>query len=321
MRKKVEKIILNAIERGASDIHIEPREEFTKIRVRTDGLIADQETFPKDEHPAIVASTKVMVGLDIAESRIPQDGRYKIKFDKDYVDFRISTLPTIHGEKVVIRILQRDKTKFDLLRLGFNPEDLDLYRKMINKKSGMVLVTGPTGSGKTTTLYATLKELNSKENNIVTIEDPVEYQLPGINQVQVNYKTGFDFSKILRAVLRQDPDIILVGEIRDFETAKVAVQAALTGHMVLGTLHTRDASSAFTRLVDLGIEEYLVKDVLVGIIAQRLLRVKPSGRRAIFEIATDCSGVNRRRLKDEALRLLAEGITTKEEIFRVIDID
>jgi len=322
VREKIDEIISTAISKNSSDIHIEPREEFVKIRYRIDGILFDQDTIPKKFQSALISSIKIMVNLDIAESRMPQDGKHKIKSGKKAYDLRVSTLPTIYGEKIVVRILERDKIQLTLSDIGFRDELLSSYRQMISKRNGMILITGPTGSGKTTTLYATLKELNHKENNIVTIEDPVEYQLPGISQTQVNYKIGLTFPKILRSVLRQDPDIILVGEIRDLETAKIAVQAALTGHLILGTLHTRDAKGAFSRLVELGIDEYLVKDVLLGVIAQRLVRVIPFGRMPVFEIMEGYSpNKGMRTLKDEALRLFAEGLTTKEEIAKIIDIN
>ncbi len=320
MKDLLTQIFSKAAEARASDIHIEPREEFVKIRFRVDGILLDQEAMPKNIQPALISAVKVLCDLDISESRLPQDGKYNLRLNKKVFDLRVSTLPTIYGEKVVIRMLERSKVNRSLSDLGFRTEDLLAYKRMILRKSGMMLISGPTGSGKTTTLYATLAELNHKENNIVTIEDPVEYQLPGINQVQVNYKTGLTFPRLLRSVLRQDPDIILVGEIRDLETARISVQAALTGHLVLSTLHAKDSASAATRLVELGIEDYLVKDVLVGVVSQRLVRVKPEGRRAIFEIMEGFKPKDKMRsLIQEAERLLGENMTTKEEIARVLD--
>ncbi|MBI5701112.1 type II/IV secretion system protein [Candidatus Saganbacteria bacterium] len=322
MKETISKLVSNAIEAKASDIHIEPREEFVRVRFRIDGILEEQETMPKSQQSPLISAIKVMVNLDVAESRVPQDGRHNFRHKKKHYDLRASTLPTIHGEKIVIRILERGFIQIGLDDIGFCNEDLILYRKMISKRSGMILIIGPTGSGKTTTLYASLNELNNKEYNIVAVEDPIEYKLPGINQVQVNNKSGLSFPKILRAVLRQDPDIILIGEIRDLETARIAVQAALTGHLVLSTLHTKDAKGAATRLVELGIEDYLVRDVLIGTIAQRLVRVKPSGRRAIFELMTGFEPQeNMRTLKDEAKKLLDEGLTTRDEILRVLEID
>lgn len=321
MKDSLLQIISNAIELKASDIHIEPREEFIRIRFRIDGILFEQDPMPKNTQSSIISTIKVLVDLDVAENRLPQDGRQSIKHKKKLYDLRVSTIATIHGEKVVIRILERNMVQIGLNDIGFRDCDLAIYRNMIAKRCGMILITGPTGSGKTTTLYATLKDLNHKENNIVTVEDPVEYKLPGINQVQINEKSGLTFPKILRAVLRQDPDIILIGEIRDLETARIAVQAALTGHLVLSTLHTKDAKGAATRLIELGIEDYLIRDVLLGTIAQRLIRIKPSGRRAIFELMQGYEPQeNMRTLKDEARRLLGDGITTKEEISRVLDV-
>lgn len=282
--KLLDDIVAGGIELGASDIHLEPREEFVRIRYRVDGLLIDSDPVPKTMQAALISRVKVMVNLDISESRLPQDGRTNVKIGRNEFDVRVSTIPTIFGEKVVLRMLERKRTLLSLDELGMTAEDLTIYKKLIHQKNGMILITGPTGSGKTTSLYATLKELNSRENNIVTIEDPVEYQLPGINQIQVNNKTGLTFPRILRSVLRQDPDIILVGEIRDLETARIAVQAALTGHLVFATLHTRDAASCVIRLQEMGIESYLVKDVVIGAVAQRLVRRAPQGRIGVFEI-------------------------------------
>jgi len=282
--KLLDDIITQGIEKNVSDIHLEPREEFVRVRYRVDGLLNDADPVPKTKQAALISRVKVMVNLDISESRLPQDGRTNIKMGRNDFDIRVSTIPTIFGEKVVLRMLERKRTLLSLDELGMSAEDLAIYRRLTHQKNGMILITGPTGSGKTTTLYATLKELNSRENNIVTIEDPVEYQLPGINQIQVNYKTGLTFPRVLRSVLRQDPDIILVGEIRDLETARIAVQAALTGHLVFATLHTRDAASCAIRLQEMGIESYLVKDVVIGAVAQRLVRCAPQGRIGVFEI-------------------------------------
>jgi len=316
--KLLDGIIEEAIKCRASDIHIEPREDYMRVRYRIDGLLKEADPVHKSLQSALVSRIKIMVNLDIAESRLPQDGRINFK---DF-DLRVSTMPSIHGEKVVLRILERRRVLLRLDELGMGASDLLTYRRMIAKKNGIVLVTGPTGSGKTTTLYATLKELNCKENNIVTIEDPVEYQLPGINQIQVNNKTGLTFSRVLRSVLRQDPDIIMVGEIRDIETAKIAIQAALTGHLVFATLHTKDAPSSVTRLCEMGIEPYLVKDCVIGAVAQRLLRIKPQGRIAVFEIMSGTEPqTDMRKLKDKALELIKQGITTNEDVERVICFD
>jgi len=268
----VNSIISQAIRRRASDIHIEPQSEGVLVRFRIDGVLRHVMELPKSVHALVTTRIKVMAGMNIAERRLPQDGRIFISSDGSNIDLRVSTLPTIFGEKIVMRILNREDILIGLDKLGLWDDMLDEIRRLISKPYGMILVTGPTGSGKTTTLYSILKELNTVEKNIVTIEDPVEYQLEGVNQVQVNERIGLTFSNVLRNILRQDPDIIMVGEIRDVETAEIAVRSALTGHLVLSTLHTNDAPSAITRLIDMGVEPYLVASSLIGVIAQRLVR-------------------------------------------------
>lgn len=268
----VNEIIDRALQEQASDIHVEPGEQALRVRFRVDGFLREVMSPGMGAHPAVVARLKVMGGLDIAERRLPQDGRIEIRERGRSVDLRVSTLPTIYGEKVVLRVFDRNRRIPRLDELGFNPGDLALYRELISRPHGMVLVTGPTGSGKTTTLLATIAHLSAPEQNIVTIEDPVEYQLPAVNHVQINPKAGLSFAEGLRAILRQDPNIIMVGEIRDTETADVAVRAALTGHLVLSTLHTNDAPGALTRLVDMGVEPYLIASAVHGIVAQRLVR-------------------------------------------------
>ena len=266
-------IIADAVRKEASDIHIEPYEKKLRIRYRIDGILHEFFTPPLKLKNAIVSRIKIMSHLDIAERRIPQDGRIKIKLqDNKEIDIRVSTLPTIFGEKVVMRILDKSSLKLDLKTLGFEERELRVFREVINKPYGMILVTGPTGSGKTTTLYSALSELNKPDVNISTAEDPVEYNIEGINQVNIREDIGLTFAAALRSFLRQDPDIILVGEIRDLETAEIAVKAALTGHLVLSTLHTNDASSTIVRLVDMGIEPFLVSTSLLLIVAQRLVR-------------------------------------------------
>ena len=250
----LDEIIKKAVDLCASDIHLEPSEEYLRLRYRVDGMLQDDSPIHKSKQAALVSRVKVLVSLDIAESRLPQDGRTNLKIGKKSIDMRVSTIPTLHGEKVVMRLLNRSHAHLTLEDLGMEKDTLEIYKKMISKRNGLILVTGPTGSGKTTTLYATLSTLNAREVNILTIEDPVEYQLPGINQVQINPKAGLTFARGLRSFLRQDPDIIMVGEIRDLETAKIAVQAALTGHLVFSTLHTNNAPSAIIRLVDMGID-------------------------------------------------------------------
>ncbi|NDD91568.1 type IV-A pilus assembly ATPase PilB [bacterium] len=268
----VNSILVEAIRRGASDVHVEPYEKRFRIRMRIDGAMIEVSQAPLEMRRAIVARLKVMSRMDIAESRIPQDGRIKLRVGGSEVDFRVSTMPTIFGEKVVLRILSKGNLKLDLEKLGFEAKQLEAFKKGIYAPNGMVLVTGPTGSGKTTTLYSALSELNKVQDNISTVEDPVEYNLEGINQVQINKDIGLTFASVLRTLLRQDPDTILVGEIRDYETAEVAIQAALTGHLVLSTLHTNDAPSTITRLMNMGIEPFLIVASLNTVVAQRLLR-------------------------------------------------
>jgi len=268
----VDSIIQHAIRTKASDIHIEPYEKNIRIRFRIDGELQEIMTSSKTTHSAIVTRIKIIGRMDIAEKRIPQDGRVEMHFDDRDVDLRISVLPTVYGEKIVIRILDRSSTILTKEQLGFSEENVKMFDKLIKSPNGIILVTGPTGSGKTTTLYAVLRELNKVNRNIITVEDPVEYRLEGINQVQVNVKAGLTFASGLRSILRQDPDIIMIGEIRDAETAEIAVRAAITGHLVLSTMHTNDSASTVSRLVDMGIEPYLVSSSVVGVVAQRLVR-------------------------------------------------
>jgi general secretion pathway protein E len=265
-------LILEAARRRASDIHFEALENSLKVRYRIDGRLQDVTTPPKKLQAAITSRIKIMAEMNIAERRLPQDGRIRLRVaDKD-LDLRISTIPTLHGESVVMRLLDKGGARLDLEELGMDPETIERFVKLIAAPHGVLLVTGPTGSGKTTTLYAALERLNAQENKILTVEDPVEYQLPGVNQVPVKTKIGMTFARALRHILRQDPDIIMVGEMRDFETAEIAIQAALTGHLVFSTLHTNDAPTAVTRLIEMGIEDYLVASSVNGILAQRLVR-------------------------------------------------
>ncbi len=268
----VNSLIGQAIKNGASDIHLEPLEKGLRVRFRIDGVLRETASFPKHTQGAIISRVKIISNMDIAEKRTPQDGRIQVQEAGRPVDIRVSSLPTIYGEKIVMRILDQKAIILDVNSLGFTPENLAKYQKMYQHSYGIILITGPTGSGKTTTLYSTLTELNSSSKNIITIEDPVEYRLPGINQVQVNAKAGMTFASGLRSILRQDPNIIMVGEIRDRETAEIAIRAAMTGHLVLSTLHTNDAAGAVTRLIDMGIEPFLVASSLLGSIAQRLVR-------------------------------------------------
>ena len=266
------KILLRAIRDGASDIHIEPQQLLCRVRVRIDGLLYEFMSIKMETHPPVVSRLKIMANLDIAERRIPQDGRIQVYVDGRTIDLRFSSMPSIHGEKVVLRILDRNKAILDINNLGFDPEILNQFKSALKKPYGLILVCGPTGCGKTTTLYSAITTLNTSEKNIITIEDPVEYQLENITQSQVKDLIGLTFAKFLKHALRQDPDIILVGEIRDRETAEIAIQASLTGHLVLSTLHTNDSPSAITRLLEMGIEPYLLSSSLLATQAQRLVR-------------------------------------------------
>lgn len=269
----VNSIIHQAVKERASDIHIEPRENEVRIRFRIDGLLREIMNLPRHIIAAVVSRIKIMGDMDIAEKRIPLDGRIQVKIAQKSIDLRVSTLPTIFGEKVVIRVLDKDNVLLRLDELGMPPELLKSYRGISKSSYGMILITGPTGSGKTTTLYSTLSEINTPDKNIITIEDPVEYVLDDINQIRVNQKAGLDFATGLRAILRQDPDVVMVGEIRDGETADIAVRAATTGHLVLSTLHTNDAASTLLRLIDIGVEPFLVASSVIAVMAQRLIRV------------------------------------------------
>ncbi|MCP1159963.1 GspE/PulE family protein [Bacillus infantis] len=268
----VNQILGNAASMKASDVHIDPQETKVAVRYRIDGVLRTERVLPKHMQSVLTARIKIMANLDITEHRVPQDGRIKINLDFHPIDLRISTLPTVYGEKIVMRLLDLGSSLNDMNKLGFNKLNLNRFTSMINKPTGIVLLTGPTGSGKSSTLYAALNQLNSEEVNIITVEDPVEYQLEGINQIQVNSNVGMTFAKGLRAILRQDPNIIMVGEIRDKETVEVAIRASLTGHLVLSTLHTNDSLGSITRLLDMGVEPFLVASSLSGIVAQRLVR-------------------------------------------------
>jgi len=270
--KFVNYVLSNAVREGASDIHIEPKENFMRTRNRIDGVLFDMMQSPLKMHPAIVSRIKIMANLDISERRLPQDGKIKVSIGGRAIDLRVSTLPTNYGEKVVIRILDSRSILRGLEQLGMEPDIQSVFAEQVKQPHGILLVTGPTGSGKSTTLYSALAQMDGDKLNISTVEDPVEYELNFCNQVQINDKIGLDFATALRSLLRQDPDVIMIGEIRDNETARIAVQAALTGHLVLSTLHTNDAASSVTRLVDIGIEPYLISASLNGVLAQRLVR-------------------------------------------------
>lgn len=294
----INQLLEQALLKNASDIHIEPVEELTRVRLRIDGLLQKFVEVPRSNHNAIVSRIKIISGLDIAEKRLPQDGRVEADINGRKVDLRVSSLPVIDGEKVVIRILDKGQRLKNLDGLEFSNTNLVRYKELISYPHGMVLITGPTGSGKSTTLYATLEQLNDETQNIITIEDPVEFTIKGVNQISVNNKAGLTFAKGLRSIVRQDPNIIMVGEIRDGETARIAVQAALTGHLVFSTLHTNTAIGAITRLIDLGIEPFLVAAALRGVVAQRLVR----------KVCTNC----REQYLPNSIELTALGCKSEE---------
>lgn len=269
----IDNIIEEGIEINASDIHIEPTRDNIRIRFRIDGDLHTVKEIPLDYSSSIVSRIKVIGNMDIAEKRVSQDGRFESIVEDNDIDIRLSTMPTVHGEKVVLRLLNKNNFDYKVEDLGFNKKNLETFKEIINKPFGMVLITGPTGCGKSTTMYSVLREINTEEKNIITVEDPVEYKIHGLNQIQVNYKAGLDFASGLRSILRQDPDYIFIGEIRDQETSKLAVRAAITGHLLFSTLHTNDSVSAIHRLMDLGIEPYLLSSSLIGVISQRLIKL------------------------------------------------
>ena len=285
--KLVHSIVAEAVERGASDIHFDSEAGAMRVRLRVDGVVSESTTVPKTMVSGLVSRIKIMANLDIAERRMPQDGRIGLTVDNRYVDIRVATLPTVQGESVVMRVLDKGRGMLDFDHLGFEPEDLVRLRSAISQMHGCVLATGPTGSGKSTTLYAALGELNTIEKNIITIEDPVEYELEGIKQIQVNPKIGLDFATGLRSMMRADPDVMMVGEIRDRETAQIAIQSALTGHLVLSTLHTTDAPMSVARLIEMGIEPFLVASGISCVVAQRLARRLCENCRVETEISAD----------------------------------
>jgi general secretion pathway protein E len=271
--KLVNHIISQSIKARASDIHIEPYQHSFTVRYRVDGILYDLLTPPKWIQPALISRIKVMAKMNIAEKRLPQDGRFEVKVGDQSIDLRVSTIPTAFGERVVLRLLNKSGSLLELTDLGLSRERLKTIKDLVASPNGIILVTGPTGSGKTTTLYAVLQSINKPDINIITIEDPVEYQIKGISQIQVNSKIDLSFARGLRSIVRQDPDVILIGEIRDHETAEIAVQSALTGHLVFSTLHTNDSASAITRLVDMGVEPFLISSSVLAVAAQRLIRV------------------------------------------------
>ena len=355
-------LLTQAAKDGASDIHIEPYERSSSVRFRVDGTLREVVQPNKALHAALISRLKIMAELDIAERRLPQDGRISLRIGGRAVDVRVSTLPSAHGERAVLRLLDKSESKFTLEALGMNGEVLRKFDKLVKQPHGIVLVTGPTGSGKTTTLYASLGRVDTAGTNVLTIEDPIEYELAGIGQTQVNAKIDLTYAKALRAILRQDPDVIMIGEIRDYETAQIAIQASLTGHLVLATVHTNDAPSTVTRMVDMGVEPFLLSSSLIGVLAQRLVRkLCPAckkvdargryhpvgctecgntgykGRTGVYElmavddpvralihsrasetqifVAAEAAGL--RSMREDGERLVAEGITSAEEVMRV----
>ena len=298
--KLVNHILSQSIKARASDVHIEPYQDSFKVRYRVDGILYDLLTPPKWIQPALTSRIKVMAKLNIAEKRLPQDGRFEVKIGQQMIDVRTSTLPTSFGERVVMRLLNKSGSVFDLAEVGFSPNQLKQVQELVKAPNGIILVTGPTGSGKTTTLYSILSSINKPDINIITIEDPVEYQLKGISQIQVNPKIDLTFARGLRSIVRQDPDVVLVGEIRDHETAEIAIQASLTGHLVFSTLHTNDSASAITRLVDIGVEPFLISSAVSAVIAQRLVRVLCNNCKEAYkpDMALQTLGVRPDRLKN-----------------------
>jgi general secretion pathway protein E len=304
--KLVNMIITRAIDSRASDIHIEPFEDEIKVRYRIDGVLQDVETIPKKLQAAIISRIKIMAKLNIAEKRLPQDGRIKLRVGEQEIDLRVSTIPILYGESIVMRILRKEGIIIDLEKLGFDAATLSIFNELIKKPNGIVLVTGPTGSGKTTTLYGALDKINLPGSKIITVEDPIEYHLKGVNQIQVKPQIGLNFANTLRHIVRQDPDIIMIGEVRDLETAEIAIQSALTGHLVFSTLHTNDAPSAITRLLDMGVEHFLLSSTVRGILAQRLVRV----------ICPECKQRDDSPATREAARLL--GVPDGAELYKGI---
>jgi general secretion pathway protein E len=339
-------LLTQAARDGASDIHIEPYERTSSVRFRVDGTLREVVQPNRALHAALISRLKIMAELDIAEKRLPQDGRISLRIGTRAMDVRVSTLPSAHGERAVLRLLDKTASKLTLEAVGMQGQVLRSFESLIKQPHGIILVTGPTGSGKTTTLYGALSKLDASSTNIMTVEDPIEYELPGIGQTQVNSKIDLTFAKALRAILRQDPDVIMIGEIRDYETAQIAIQASLTGHLVLATLHTNDAASAVTRLTDMGVEPFLLSSSLLGVLAQRLVRKLQvpgdvhsgyQGRTGIFELlmvndairdlihqkaaesdvraAALASGMQ--LMREDGERLVKSGVTSAEEVVRV----
>jgi general secretion pathway protein E len=346
-------LLTQAARDGASDIHIEPYERHSSVRFRVDGTLREVVQPNRALHAALISRLKIMADLDISEKRLPQDGRISLRIGTRSVDVRVSTIPSAHGERAVLRLLDKSEGKLSLAAVGMEGDTLKRFTGLLAQPHGIILVTGPTGSGKTTTLYAALHQLDASSQNIMTVEDPIEYELPGVGQTQVNTKIDLTFAKALRAILRQDPDVIMIGEIRDFETAQIAIQASLTGHLVLATLHTNDSASAVTRLTDMGVEPFLLSSSLLGVLAQRLVRKICShcagagckqcgqtgyhGRTGIYELLTTTDAIRAQihnhtseadirtaalssgmtLMRDDGQRLVLSGVTTREELLRV----
>ncbi len=346
-------LLTQAARDGASDIHIEPYERHSSVRFRIDGSLRDVVNPNRALHAALISRLKIMADLDIAEKRLPQDGRISLRIGTRAVDVRVSTLPSSHGERAVLRLLDKSGERINLEAVGMQGDVLRRFEHLVAQPHGIILVTGPTGSGKSTTLYAALERLDTRRQNIMTVEDPIEYELPGVGQTQVNPKIDLNFAKALRAILRQDPDVIMIGEIRDFETAQIAIQASLTGHLVLATLHTNDAASAVTRLTDMGIEPFLLSSSLLGVLAQRLVRklctqcqgagcatcgkTGYQGRTGVFELLATNDAIRAQihhkapeaelraaalqggmtLMREDGERLVQSGITSREELVRV----
>jgi general secretion pathway protein E len=346
-------LLTQAARDGASDIHIEPYERHSSVRFRVDGTLREVVQPNRALHAALISRLKIMADLDISEKRLPQDGRISLRIGTRSVDVRVSTIPSAHGERAVLRLLDKSEGKLSLAAVGMEGDTLKRFMGLLAQPHGIILVTGPTGSGKTTTLYAALHQLDANSQNIMTVEDPIEYELPGVGQTQVNTKIDLTFAKALRAILRQDPDVIMIGEIRDFETAQIAIQASLTGHLVLATLHTNDSASAVTRLTDMGVEPFLLSSSLLGVLAQRLVRkicthcegagckqcgqTGYHGRTGIYELLTTTDAIRAQihnhtseadirtaalssgmtLMRDDGQRLVVSGVTTREELLRV----
>jgi len=325
----LKKLIREAHELGSSDIHLEPYEDKCRVRIRIDGKLVERYEIPMIDYPPIVNKIKIQSHLDIAEKRLPQDGRIEFREDEVKFDIRVSVLPTLHGEKIVMRLLSKDAMSIDLERLGFDKKDLDVYKQAIRKPHGIVLISGPTGSGKTTTLYATLKLLNEETRNIITIEDPIEYTLEGINQVQLKESIGLDFAAAMRTFLRQDPDVIMLGEIRDKDTAQMAIRAALTGHLVFSTIHTNSAWGTITRLSDMGIPSFLIANTINLSVAQRLVRTlcpECKQKENVLPDAFPSNFRNKTNLKEHYVPIGCEscfytGYNGRKAIYELIPID